>query len=91
MYDSQVYLVNFLILLKNKKASIGMTSSLGFYYENQVKRNSNLWVSVQIGFLMTQRTVWFWFLVRTQLRILDRSPTLEVGAGGVTPFNLADC
>lgn len=53
-----------------------------------------MWVSVQIGFLMTQRIVWFWFLVRTQLRILDRSPTLEVGGGGGgggTPSKLADC
>ena len=66
--------------------------SSGLYYGNQVKRNSNLWVSVRFGFLMTQRIVWFWFLVRTPLHILDWSPTLEVGGGsGGNPSNLAEC
>ena len=40
-----------------------MTLSYGLCYENQVKGNSNLWVCIEFGLLMTQGTVWFWFLV----------------------------
>lgn len=71
-----------------------MISSSGLYCENLGKGNSNLWVRVQFGSLMTQRILWFWFLVGNPLHILDRSPILEVSGGGGdggNPSNLAEC
>lgn len=68
-----------------------MTLSYGLCYKNQVKGNSNLWVCVQYGLLVTQRILWFRFLVTVPLHILDRSPALEIGSGGGNLSNLAEC